>query len=314
MISNLSAMRRLPSLSRRNVLLYGVSLAGLAACSTPPLRSAESVDPNPPVPPTDTRIEEMERQFGVIIGLSAANLGNGRWLAHRAVERFAMCSTFKAYAAAAVLRMSESGALDLTDTVPIESADILAHSPVTETRVGASMTLAELCRAALQHSDNAAANALLRVLGGPAAITEFARSIGDAESRLDRWEPELNSAAPGDLRDTTTPDAIGLGFRNLLTGDVLEASGRRQLEDWMRGNETSSMRAGLPPGWVTADKTGGGAYGTTNDVGVAYAPDGQRLVLSILTKSAAADPDAPNLRPLIAEVAALAVADLHQGH
>ncbi|MGD9620446.1 MAG: class A beta-lactamase [Mycolicibacterium sp.] len=305
-------MRAGSTVSRRHLLLCGVSLVTLAACSATSSPSGESVDPKPPVPPTDARIEGMERQYGLTIGLSATDLRSGRRLAHRADERFAMCSTFKAYAAAAVLRSSERGELALTDTVAIEPDDILAHSPVTERQVGSSMTLADLCRAALQQSDNAAANALLRVLGGPWAITEFARSIGDEESRLDRWEPELNSAVPGDLRDTTTPAAIGLGFRNLLAGDALELSGRQQLEDWMRGNETSSMRAGLPAGWTTADKTGGGAYGTTNDVGIAYGLDGQRLLLSIMTKSAVADPSAPNLRPVIAELAALAVADLSQ--
>lgn len=118
----------------------------------------------------------------------------------------------------------------------------------------------------------------------------------------------------GDLRDTTTPFGVGVGYRNLLTGDALGPAGRQQLEDWMLANETSSMRAGLPEGgWTSADKTGsGGDYGSTNDVGVAYAPDGQRLLLSIMTRSAADDPAAPNQRPLIGELAAFAVAELYQ--
>ena len=292
-------------------MLGGAFLATLAACSGP-AAPADPVGPNPPVPLADRRIEALEQRYDVVIGLTAADLRSGRWFSHRADERFAMCSTFKTYAAAAVLQQAERGELALTDTVTIDPDDIITHSPVSGTRVGASMTLAELCQAALQQSDNAAANQLLLVLGGPVAITEFARSIGDEESRLDRWEPELNSAAPGDPRDTTTPAALGSGYRNLLVGDVLEAPGRQQLKDWMQGNETSSMRAGLPPGWTSADKTGGGAYGTTNDVGVAYAPDGERLLLSIMTRSAAADPAAPNRRPLVAELAALAVADLYQ--
>ena len=223
-----------------------------------------------------------------------------------------MCSTFKAYAAAAILQRSERGALTMADAVAVEQTDIITHSPVTGTRVGTTMTLAELCQAVLRVSDNAAGNLLLRVLGGPQAITEFARSIGDDESRLDRWETELNSAIPGDPRDTTTPLAVGVGYRNLLTGDALGSTGRRQLEDWMRANETSSMRAGLQAGWTSADKTGSGDYGSTNDIGVAYGPDGQRLLLSIMTRSAADDPAAPNQRPLIGEVAAFAVAELDQ--
>ena len=80
---------------------------------------------------------------------------------------------------------------------------------------------------------------------------------------------------PGDPRDTSTPRALGTGFRSLLTGDASRRPPQRgQLDDWMRANQTSSMRAGLPPGWTTADKTGSGDYATTNDVGIAYGPDG----------------------------------------
>ena len=128
------------------------------------------------------------------------------------------------------------------------------------------MTLAELCQAALQQSDNAAANILLSRIGGPQSITAFARSIGDERSRLDRWETELNSAIPGDLRDTSSPEALGGGYRH-CSRDVLAAPQHRQLDDWMRADQTSSMRPGLPPGWTTADKTGSGDYGSTNDVG-----------------------------------------------
>lgn len=295
-------------LSRRRILIGGTSVAVLAACSRPTVLA----DPAEPVPATDKRIEALERRHNAVVGLSAIDLGSGRWLAHRANDGFAMCSTFKGYAAAAVLQKSERGVLALTEAVTIEPTDIVAHAPVTETRVGKTMTLAELCQAALQQSDNTAANLLLRALGGPSAITEFARSIGDVETRLDRWETELNSAAPGDPRDTTTPYAIGVGYRNLLTGDALAPPSRQQLEDWMRANQTSSMRAGLPPGWTTADKTGSGDYGSTNDVGVANGPAGQRLLLSMMTRSADDTADAPGLRPLIGELTTLVVADLLQ--
>ncbi len=304
-------MHSMAPVSRRHLLLGGLFVAALAACSRDTVL-ADPVDLNSPVGPTDGRIEALEKRFNVVVGISAVDVLSGRWLAHRAKERFAMCSTFKAYAAAAVLQKSERGELALTDRVTIEPIDIISHSPVTGTHVGAKMTLAELCQAAVQVSDNAAANLLLRVLGGPSAITDFARSIGDEQSRLDRWETELNSAVPGDPRDTTTPLAIGVGYRNLLVGDALSPSSRRRLVDWMLANETSSLRAGLPAGWTSADKSGSGGYGTTNDVGIAYAPDGQQLMLSIMTRSAAEDSDAPNQRPLIGELAALAVADLYQ--
>ncbi len=60
----------------------------------------------------------------------------------------------------------------------------------------------------LPFSDNAAANILLKAMGGPAAFTKFMRSIGDETTRLDRNEPDLNSNLRGDERDTTTPRAM----------------------------------------------------------------------------------------------------------
>ncbi|MEO3757439.1 class A beta-lactamase [Mycobacterium sp. B14F4] len=290
-------------LSRRRVLVGGLTLAALAACSEKPVLA----DPAEPLPPVEDRIGPLERRHNALIGVFAANLDTGRTVAHRAQEPFAMCSTFKTYAAARVLQMAERGELTLDRAVTIEPNDIVVNSPVTQTRVGQNMTLAELCQAALQRSDNAAGNWLLRVIGGPSRITDFARSIGDERSRLDRWEIELNAAVPGDPRDTSTPDALGGGYRALLAGDALAPPQRHQLEEWMRGNQTSSMRAGFPPGWTSADKTGSGDYGSTNDVGVAYGPDGQRLLIAVMTRSAADGPDAPGLRPLVGELATLLV-------
>lgn len=287
--------------SRRGLLLGGGALVVLAACSAQPTRA----DPAEPLPLIEPRLADLERRNNAFVGVYAVDLDSRRSVAHRADESFAVCSTAKVYVAARVLQMSERGGLELTDAVPIEAGDILANSPVTETRVGGTMTLAELCSAALQLSDNAAMNVLLRVVGGPSAVTDFARSIGDERTRLDRWETELNSAIPGDPRDTSTPRALGSGFERLLTGDVLATAQRDQLEQWMRDNQTSSLRAGLPRRWTSADKTGSGDYGSTNDIGVVYGAGGWRALLSIMTRSQADDPKAENLRPLIGEVAAL---------
>jgi beta-lactamase class A len=204
-----------------------------------------------------------------------------------------------------VLQKAHVGELQLTDAVTIEAADVVANSPITQPRVGKTMTIAELCQAALQHSDNTAGNWLLRIIGGPSAVTDFARTLGDDRTRLDRWETDLNSAIPGDPRDTSTPRSLGAGYQRLLTGDALPREQRDQLEQWMRGNQTSSLRAGLPPSWTSADKTGSGDYGSTNDVGVIYGPDGRRAVLAIMTRSQADDPKADALRPLIGEVTTL---------
>jgi beta-lactamase class A len=280
------------------MLLAAVTVSAVTACG----RAWASPGPDPSG--IYDQLDALERQYNAYIGLFAFAIESGRTVAHRENDPFAMCSTFKAYAAARVLQKAQRGELDLQQAVFIDPSVLLPNSPVTAPQAGKVMPLAQLCAAAVQRSDNAAANLLLRAIGGPPAITEFARSIGDDRTRLDRWEIELNTAIPGDPRDTSTPRALGQGIQNLLTGTVLGETERRQLEDWMRGNVTSTMRAGLPPGWASADKTGTGDYGSTNDIGVAYGPDGRRVLLSTMTRSQSPNQDAEPLRPLIAEVTA----------
>jgi len=292
-------------LSRRHVLIGGVAIAALAAGAPRPALATP-----PPALTTDQQIAGLEQAHNAIIGVFAVNLDSGATVAHRSQDPFAMCSTFKAYAAARVLQMVERGQLTLDQKAFVDPGGIVANSPRTEPRAGTEMTLSELCEAALQVSDNTAANLLLHTIGGPQAITAFARSIGDERTRLDRWETELNSAVPGDPRDTSTPEALGGGYRTLLDAAVLGPPQRRLLEDWMRANQTSSMRAGLPPGWTTADKTGSGDYGSTNDVGIAYGNHGQRVLLAIMTRSQGNDPKAANLRPLIGELTGLVLPTL----
>lgn len=292
--------------SRRQALLGGLTLAAAAACSPKTVLA----DPAEPLPPIDERIAALERRHNAYVGLFAVDLDGGRSIAHRGQETFAMCSTFKGYASARVLQMVERGQLMLGQKVFVDPAAIVANSPRTQPRAGGDMTLDELCQAALQVSDNTAGNLLLKTIGGPSAITAFARSIGDDRTRLDRWETELNSAIPGDPRDTSTPEALGGGYRNLLAGDALASAQRQQLDSWLRENETSSVRAGLPPGWTTADKTGNGDYASTNDIGIAYGPDRQRLLLAVMTRTATDDPKAPNNRPLIGELTTLLIPEL----
>lgn len=278
-------------------------LAGAAALHRAPSAFAE---------PSTEAFVALEDQHNARLGVFAADLNSPRVVAYRDGERWAMCSTFKGYAAGRVLQMVDRGELRLDAPVPVMAGDIRANSPVTEKAVGRTLTLAELCQAALQQSDNAAGNLLLGAIGGPQALTAFAREIGDEQTRLDRWETELNSALPGDLRDTTTPAALATGYRALLAGPVLTPPSRDLLEQWMRGSLTSAMRfrAGLPPGWTSADKTGAGDYGTTNDVGMVFGPDGRRFILAVLSQSRSDDPHAPALNALVAEATSNAVAAL----
>lgn len=258
------------------------------------------------------RLRDLEREHTARLGVYARNMRTGRTVAYRADELFPMASVFKTLAAAAVLRDLDRDGEFLARRIHYTQAYVTrsGFSPVTEDHVATGMTVGELCDATIRFSDNTAGNLLLKELGGPTAITRFARSTGDRVTRLDRWEPELNSAEPWRVTDTTSPRAIGLTYARLVLGDVLETRDRARLTDWLLRNTTSleRFRKGLPADWLLADKTGGGRYGSNNDVGITWPPDGPPIVMSVLTTQP--EEDAPADNPLVAGAAALLAAEL----
>jgi beta-lactamase class A len=230
------------------------------------------------------RILSIEQRTGARMGVAALDNGSGRHLDYRSEERFPLCSTFKFLAAAAVLKRVDGGQEKLDRFVSYEAKDILEYAPVTKAHLkGGGMTLGALCAAAIEQSDNTAGNLLLDTIRGPVGLTDFARSIGDEMTRLDRREPELNSVIAGDERDTTSPGAMCADMQRLLLGNVLSESSRHQLEDWLRQNETGSLmiRAGVPKTWTVGDKTGRCANGATNDVAIIRPPGRAPILVAI---------------------------------
>ncbi len=249
---------------------------GSASGSPSPSTAAEPA----PLP----EVEALEGELGVRIGVHAVDTGTGRAVGHRADERFAHASTFKALLAAVVLDRSTAAELDEV-ALPVRQGDLVQHSPVAGTRVGTTMTLRELCDAAVRVSDNAATNLLLAHVGGPAGLQEALRRLGDTTTRTDRAEPEMSSAIPGDERDTSTPRALSADLRLLVVDDGLAADDRALLEGWMAASETGAglVRAGVPAGWQVADKSGTGDFGNRNDVAVVRPPGRAPLVVVVLT-------------------------------
>lgn len=267
-------------------------LAGGAAASF----GAAALSPNKQTPADAAlraRLSELETRSGGRLGVSALDTGDGRRFAVRGDERFAMCSTFKFALSAAVLRKADLGDLDLQQRIDVPKSAMLAHAPFTGpiADAGGDASLAELCEATMTLSDNPAANLLLPLIGNPAGLTKFLRGLGDPVTRLDRNEPELNTAIPGDPRDTTSPNAMVATMRTLLLGDALKAASRKRLTDWLIANKTGDkrLRAGLPKGWRIGDKTGSGD-GTTNDIAIVW-PDGRKpvFIATYLTQASGED-------------------------
>ncbi|MCW5773265.1 MAG: class A beta-lactamase [Rhodospirillaceae bacterium] len=238
----------------------------------------------------------IEARLPARLGVFARDTGSGRHWAYRADERFPLCSTFKALAAGALLARVDAGRERLDRRIRYGAGDLVSYSPVTQKHVGAGMTLAALCEAAVTLSDNTAGNLILKSIGGPAGLTAFLRRLGDAKTRLDRWETALNSAIPGDPRDTTTPRAMAGSLAALVLGDRLSLGGRAQLAAWLRATKTgdAKLRAGVPKGWRVGDKTGGGGHGAMGDVAILWPPGRKPIVVAVYLTETAAGFDARN--------------------
>jgi beta-lactamase class A len=225
----------------------------------------------------------LEKSHGGRLGICAVDTATGREIRYRAEERFPFCSTFKAMAAAAVLARAGTDPGLLERRIPYTRADLVTYSPITEKHTGAGMTVADLCAAAVQYSDNTAGNLLIKLLGGPSALTAFMRGIGNRSFRLDRWETELNTAIPGDPRDTATPADMAHSLKSLVLDKALPSAQQARLKQWLVGNTTGDrrIRAGVPAGWQVGDKTGTGSYGTANDIAVLWPPARPPIVLAV---------------------------------
>src|SRR5436190_2545183 len=240
------------------------------------------------------RILSIEERTGARIGVAALDTGNGKRFDYRSEERFPMCSTFKFLAAAAVLKRVDEKQDQLDRFIRYDAKDILQYAPVTKAHLNnGGMTLGALCAAAIEQSDNTAGNLLLDKIGGPVGLTSFLRSIGDEITRLDRKEPELNSAIPGYDRDTKTPAAMCADMQRFLLGNVLSESSQNQLQDWLRQNETGSLmiRAGVPKTWTVGDKTGRCGNGATNDVAIMRPPGRAPILVAIYSIGSTSSPD-----------------------
>jgi len=270
-----------------------------------------------PAEPELPALRALERRAGGRLGVAILDTGTGAQTGLRLDERFALCSVFKLPLAAMILRESDLGRLPLDQAVPFGKADMLNHAPVTSQHLARGhMTVAELAEAAQVTSDNPAANLLLKLIDGPAGLTTRLREIGDATTRLDRYEPEMNQMPPGDARDTSTPAALAALVQRITLGDVLKPASRALLVSWMEKTETGRhrLRAGLPKGWRAGDKTGTfwdePLPPKVNDVAVCWPPGRAPLVVAAFYEAPKADRRQPFEagQKVLAEVGRIAAA------
>ena len=290
-------------LNRRQIITGAAVMAGTMGIA--PRALALAADP----------LGAILAETGGRLGLAAIDTGTGQRLMLDAGARYPMCSTFKWILAAAVLQRVDRGELDLAKMVRFSEADLLDYAPVVKANLAAgALSVEQLCTAAVELSDNSAANLLLPQVGGPQGVTRFIRAGGDQVTRLDRYEPELNIFKPDDPRDTTLPYAMALLMQRVLTDDVLTEESRDKLIAWMVASTTGTkrLRAGLPGDWRVGDKTGTSGAGQFNDVAIAF-PPGRKPILIAAYLDAPATLDAAKGDAALAKVGALVGAIFARG-
>lgn len=234
-------------------------------------------------------LSDLEARHGGRLGVAAFDIGSQRRVSWRGQERFPFCSTFKAFLAAATLERVQRDEEQLDRAVAVVRADLIPHAPVTERAVGRTLTIRQLMQAAVEVSDNPAANILIREMGGIAVWRSWWPRFGDTTTLISRLEPDLNTALPNDPRDTCLPDQTVANIRELAFGDRLTPEHDQMIQGWMTASPTgpNRIRAGAPAGWTIAHKTGTGANGTGNDIGMAIPLSGSPIVLATYFTGAA---------------------------
>ena len=289
-------------MNRRGFLSATAALAATACGRTASVAAADAG-------PERFDLSGLETREGGRLGFVAKDMGTGRVLASRGEERFVYCSTFKMYLAAATLLRVQAGEERLDRMIPITRADMVNHAPVTEPAIGSSLSVEALMKGTVEVSDNPAANILLKAMGGLEPMQAFYRGIGDATTRVDRFEPEMNRL-DGD-KDTIRPLQSLANLQTLLidADTPLSETSKALLLQWMFDSPTGvgRIKAGVPDGWRVAHKTGTGGYGPTNDIGVLYPPSGAPVLVAAYYHAISDD---PKNEAVIAEATRMALAEL----
>ncbi|MCM3380796.1 BCL family class A beta-lactamase [Shouchella rhizosphaerae] len=235
-------------------------------------------EPEESVETGEAVFKALEEEYAARLGVFALDTGTGQTVSYRSDERFTYASAHKPLAVAVLLQ--QKSIEELEQLITYSADDLVNYNPITENHVETGMTLRELSDASIRYSDNTAANFIFDEIGGPEGFKEGLRAIGDTVI-----EPELNHVEPGEIQDTSTPEALAKSLQEFALGEALPADKQELLIDWLIGNTTGDalIRAGVPEGWEVGDKTGAGSYGTRNDIAILWPPEKEPIILAVLS-------------------------------
>ncbi len=337
---------------RRRVLAGLLGMAGCAAPRrAAPARSDPQAHRAPAPAAFSSRLQAIAAGFDGRFGIAVADFQAGWTAAADGRALYPQQSVAKLWTALAVFDAVDHGRLRLDQRLHVTRADMsVFHQPLRERLVGGALdiTIDELLVGALAQSDNACDDVLIRAAGGPARVQAVVDARGLARVRAGPEEHELQSgiaglawrpeyaegdaferaraALPADLRraklaayladppEGAAPEALAGALAALAQGRLLSPASTTRFMAIVAATTTGPQRlkAGLPPGWSLAHKTGTGQdlFGLStgyNDVGIATAPDGRRYAIAAMI--AATSRPIPE-RMLAMQAVSRAVADL----
>lgn len=241
------------------------------------------------------------------VGVACSLPGTALACDFHADDHLPMQSVYKLPIAMTMLHAVEQGRYRLEQPIRFLPSDVPAanvYSPLRDQypHGNVDLPLEDLLRRAVTESDNGACDILFRLLArpgapesGPAVVTEYLHSIGLTGIAVVDTERVLNQDERLQYRDWATPRALVAVLRRLADRSPLSAEHTQALLQWMTATHSADqrIRAGLPPGTVSADKTGTAGQdrttdNATNDIALITLPDGRRLALAVLVTDAEA--------------------------
>nr|WP_221637206.1 class A beta-lactamase [Listeria rocourtiae] len=283
------------------ILLSVLTLALVPFSAHPEKAMAKEETTVKKAPDTTTQLKNLEKKYQATLGVYAIDSGSGETFAHNGNQRFAFASTVKALLGGVLLKNLSWD--ELNQIIKYTKDDLVSYSPITEKHVDTGMSLKDIIAAAIQYSDNTAANLMFKQFGGPKGFESQLRELGDKVTDSSRLEPDLTTAIPGDIRDTSTPKAIAETFKKLLLDRKIAPDKLKFYNEILTGNATGEelIRAGIPSNVKVGDKSGAASFGTRNDIAVLYPPHRAPIILVVFSNKANEDDEYDNA--LIADAA-----------
>jgi beta-lactamase class A len=304
---------------RENVSDRIVSVAGgPAAAAVPP--------PAPAPADVQAAVEALAQSFEGDVGIAVKDLQSGWAATWQGEKLFPQQSSMKIWLAVAVMDAVDRGQLRLDEPVVIRPEDLsIFNQPMRPLVLDDGhhvSTIENLLVWTLRKSDNAATDILMRRLGGGPAVQAVLDAKGVRDVRIGteerllqprisglEWRPEFLdgdefnrardrvgdagreaalAAYLADPADGATPLGTVQALEALNKGQLLSPASTQKLLEIMSGGRGGGARlkAGVPPEWVVAHKTGTGpdwrrVNAGFNDVGVLTAPDGRAYAVAV---------------------------------